>query len=275
MADVQDGARGAPGTEDWVKLQLEKVALALNKDMGYAQIHECAMAHICTDPNTPRGRRAELGHLHRRGGVLQNLRPWTVAVGRSNLELNIGMEKQGKHAYFWDPSGVTSKAQARFYSLVSDAAKGASHWKTFRESCLDNMQLQPLDNYEAVVKALGQNSDVIDKCPLPLPDEADEKRERLKLAMFLAGVAPPPASLGLNHRWQPAAVAVRQAWKLPLEPAAPDAAGGDVITRPGQANAEDPGTFPNVATTHGQRTTAPTPAPSFDADKAAQNRRLW
>ena len=142
MADVQDGACGAPGTEEWVKLQLEKVALALGKDIGYAQIHECAMAHICTDPNTPRGRRAELGHLlHRRGGVLQNLRPWTVAVGRSNLELNIGMDKQGKHAYFWDPSGDTSKAQPRFYSLVSNVEKGARDWSEFRAACLAQMQL--------------------------------------------------------------------------------------------------------------------------------------
>lgn len=56
MADVQDGARGAPGTREWIKSQLEKVARALGEDIGCAQIHECAMAHICVDSNTSQGR---------------------------------------------------------------------------------------------------------------------------------------------------------------------------------------------------------------------------
>ena len=57
MADAQHGARGAPGTEEWVKSQLEKFARALGEDLvGCAQIHECAMAHICVDSNTSQGR---------------------------------------------------------------------------------------------------------------------------------------------------------------------------------------------------------------------------
>ena len=37
MADVQDGARGPPGTKDWVKWQLEKVARAVGEDIDHAQ----------------------------------------------------------------------------------------------------------------------------------------------------------------------------------------------------------------------------------------------
>ena len=57
MADVQDGARCTPSTEEWVKSQLEKIARVLGEDIiGCAQIHECAMAHICVDSNTSQGR---------------------------------------------------------------------------------------------------------------------------------------------------------------------------------------------------------------------------
>ena len=56
MADVQDGAHGPRGNGSAVELQLEKVARALGEDIGCAQIHECAMAHICVDSNTSQGR---------------------------------------------------------------------------------------------------------------------------------------------------------------------------------------------------------------------------
>ena len=74
MADVQDGARGPPGTKEWVKLQLQKVARALGKDIDHAQIHECAMSHICVDPGIERGRRAELIRMEKTGQALRKRR---------------------------------------------------------------------------------------------------------------------------------------------------------------------------------------------------------
>ena len=175
MADAQDGARGAPGTKEWVKSQLEKVARALGEDIvGCAQIHECAMAHICVDPNSPGGRRAALGRSRRRGGVLQKLTlgPWTY----SGVNLHIGVTNQGNHDDFWDPSGKTSKAAPKFYKLVSHETKGAGEWKAFRTACLAQMQLpSSLDDYETAVGVVVDAVDAAKQldstkpiCPLPL-----------------------------------------------------------------------------------------------------------
>ena len=82
---------------------------------------------------------------------------------------------------------------------------------------------------------------------LRLPSVARARRERLKLAMFLAGVAPPPASLGLNYRWQPAAVAVRQAWQLQTN-------AGHLIPAPAPTSlasgAANPNPNPNYSDSH-------------------------
>ena len=139
MADVQDGACGAPGTEEWVKLQLEKVALALGKDIGYAQIHECAMAHICVDPNAPGGRRRALSNLRGRSGVLTKLfgAPWTYG----GLNLHIGVTPHGTNDEFWNAPGDISNAKPKFYRLVSHVTKGGYDWSDFRAACLAKIQL--------------------------------------------------------------------------------------------------------------------------------------
>ena len=253
---------------------LVELAKTISASGTLGWIHPDCIAYICarTCPNATLSPRELLKKLTKKGGTLYNLRREQHVV-HEGCQLKIHWDIQGEEQNVLPDGTPSAPLKIKWFALAGEPGSSKKLWLNFRRECLDNMEPQPLDNYETVVKALGQISDVINDCPLPLPPVADEKRERLKLAMFLAGVAPPPASLGLNHRWQPAAVAVRDTWKLPSEPAAPDAAGGDVTTRPGQANAEDPGTFPNVATTHGQRTTAPAPAPSFDAD--LDNRRKY
>ena len=134
-------------------------------------------------------------------------------VKHKGVTLKISWERQGAEDILKD--GLPRRRNIYYFSLVVVPGADKKSWHKFRLKCLQQMTKSPRPpRYEAVVTALGQISEVIISCPLRLPSVARARRERLKLAMFLAGVAPPPASLGLNYRWQPAAVAVRQAWQL-------------------------------------------------------------
>ena len=235
MADMQAGGYGPRSNDSAVESQLENVARALGEDIDRAQIHESAMAHICCDPQISDGPRKQLQTCMLRGGILWQHRDTGWTVNKSGLWLHINWDRHGGKIQFWDPDCGYTTARPKFYRLVSNVAKGAGAWSSFRDACLAQMeQPRPLTEYDTVLHVLEQNVTVRETCPLLDPSEPIEqskRRERLALALFLAGVAPPPKSLGLEHHWKPAAVAVRDAWKLPSEPAAPaapDAAGGDL-----------------------------------------------
>ena len=191
---------------------------------GFGWLHPDCLTHICTAacPGASHSGQALLEVLKKQkpAGILYIKKDKTVK--HKGVTLKISWERQGAEYILKD--GEPRRLNIYYFSLVVDPGVDKTSWQKFRKKCLAQMTKspRPLDDYKTVVKALGQIDDVINECPLPLPPVADEKRERLKLAMFLAGVAPPPASLGLNHRWQPAAVAVRQAWQLTTSQAGGD-----------------------------------------------------
>ena len=162
----------------------------------------------------------------RPAGILYTKKDKTVK--HKGVTLKISWERQGAEYILKD--GEPRRLNIYYFSLVVVPGVDKTSWQKFRLKCLAQMTKspRPLDDYKTVVKALGQISDVINHCPLPLPPVAGVRCKRLKLAMFLVGVAPPPASLGLDHLnrpWEPAAVAVRQAWKLTSD------AGGEPLPR--------------------------------------------
>ena len=216
---------------------------------GFGWLHPDCLAHICTAacPGASHSGQALLEVLKKQkpAGILYLKKD--KIVKHKGVTLKISWERQGAEDILKD--GLPRRRKKIYYfSLVEVPGADKKSWHKFRLKCLQQMTKSPRPpRYEAVVTALGQISEVIISCPLRLPSVARARRERLKLAMFLAGVAPPPASLGLNYRWQPAAVAVRQAWQLQTN-------AGHLIPAPAPTSlasgAANPNPNPNYSDSH-------------------------
>ena len=166
---------------------LVEFAKTISASGAHGWIHPDCMAYLCAGacPNVALSPRGFLNSLTKKNGILSRKRDKNFE--HEGWQLRISWVNQGKESITLADGTISPLRRIYWFTLAGEPDSSKTSWKKFREWCLDNMEPQPLDNYETVVKALGQISDVINKCPLPLPPVAGVRRGQAGTANLVIG----------------------------------------------------------------------------------------